>query len=257
MQKISLAWYARLSANLRPLLVGGLDTVELALTTLQAAWPYLAYLGDPKGPLSLDATRPVIWNIMRLGEELLRSPEDQRAEILDKNRQSIYQLTANLNILLDADLGHQPVYHVYPKRAYSIDKLIEDAASLFSSEVTAEFSDSEIFDIREAGKCLAFEVPTAAAFHLFRAVDALLQRYTIAVAGSLPKSKNWGQYLAELDKCGVDPKITSVLRQLKDLHRNPIIHPEVRLTLEEGLSLIGIAESAVSLVVRDLIARRP
>jgi len=257
MQRINLAWYAKIAPSLQPLLFGGLETCEQALRTLPPAWQYLTHLGDPKTPLSLDASRPVIWDILRLGEEFLRAPEDSREGILQRNRPAIYQLTAKLSILLEQDLGHQAVYHVLPKRAYSTHKLIDDATSLFSPRVVSELSDLELLDIRDAGKCAAFELPIAAAFHLFRAVDALLQRYTIAVAGSLPRSQNWGQYISELEKGGVDQKITSVLRQIKDLYRNPIIHPETRLDVEESLSLFGIVESVVSLIVGDMVARRP
>ncbi|MBX9455532.1 MAG: hypothetical protein KL863_05595 [Rhizobium sp.] len=257
MQRINLAWYAKIGPNLQPLMIGGLETIELALRSIPAAWPFLTYLGDPKTPLSLDASRPVIWEIMRLGSEFLQAQEDQRAEILEKNRAAIHNLTAKLSILLEQDLSHQAVYHVLPKRAYSTYKLIDDASSLFSKEVVSELSDIELLDIRDAGKCAAFELPTAAAFHFFRAIDALLQRYTILVNGETSKSKNWGQYIIDLEKGGVAPKITSVLRQLKDLHRNPIIHPETRLTVEECFSLFGLAESATNLIVHDMVARRP
>jgi hypothetical protein len=36
---------------------------------------------------------------------------------------------------------------------------------------------------------------------------------------------------------------------MKDLHRNPIVHPETEATIEEALSYIGIAESTISAMV--------
>jgi hypothetical protein len=37
-----------------------------------------------------------------------------------------------------------------------------------------------------------------------------------------------------------DPKVVAALIQIKDLHRNPLIHPEDTLTVEQALNLLGI-----------------
>jgi hypothetical protein len=71
-----------------------------------------------------------------------------------------------------------------------------------------------------------------------------------------PKMRNWGTYIKNLKACGVNPKVVSILEQIKDLYRNPIIHPETRLDIEEALSLLGIAESAISAMVMDIVARQ-
>ena len=92
--------------------------------------------------------------------------------------------------------------------------------------------------INQAGRCLAFEVPTAALFHMFRAADSVLRRWYKQVTGVEPKVKmrNWGTYIRKLRECGVDEKILSALEQIKELHRNPVIHPEAQISIEEVLS---------------------
>jgi len=160
-----------------------------------------------------------------------------------------------LNFVLEADLAHQAVYHVYPKRAYSTEKLIDDASSIMSKNVVSNLTDGERFDINQAGKCLAFEVPTAAAFHIFRALDSILRRYVSAL-GAENFQQNWGSYIKAAIDNGGEEKVVAVLRQLKDLHRNPIIHPEISLDIESGLSLLGIAESAISLMIGDIAGRK-
>src|SRR5262245_61046831 len=97
-------------------------------------------------------------------------------------------------------------------------------------------------NIVQAGKCLAFEVPTAAAFHIFRAAESVMRLYYIAIFGTIPakKLRNWGAYLKNLKSHGgADPKILHSLEQIKELYRNPTIHPETKYTLEEALSLVG------------------
>jgi transposase-like protein len=85
--------------------------------------------------------------------------------------------------------------------------------------------------IQEAAKCLAFEIPTAAAFHIFRCAESILRRYYEAVVGKLPKRqmRNWGSYIRYLKECGADVRVITILEQIQDLHRNPVIHPETRM----------------------------
>ena len=59
-----------------------------------------------------------------------------------------------------------------------------------------------------------------------------------------------GKYIEALEKEGtVDDKVLGVLRQIKNLHRNPIMHPEVSLDMDEALILTGIATSAITAMV--------
>ena len=163
-----------------------------------------------------------------------------------------------METLLNAELAVQPVYHLWPIRAYDREVLVADGEKIFSEEARKEFNEEEIYNLKEAGKCLAFQIPTAAAFHMFRCVESLIRRYYKSVVGTLPKPKmrNWGVYIKALQDCGVDQKIIVILDQIKNLHRNPVIHPEERLKNEEALSLIGIMDSAVTAIVADLKERR-
>ena len=68
--------------------------------------------------------------------------------------------------------------------------------------------------------------------------------------------RNWSAYIKTLRECGADEKVVLILDQIKDLHRNPIIHPEQRLTNDEALSLIGIMDSAVTAIIADMKQRK-
>ena len=148
--------------------------------------------------------------------------------------------------------------HLWPVRAYDREVLVANGEKVFSEEARKELREEEIYNVKEAGKCLAFQIPTAAAFHMFRCVESLIRRYYEVVVGKLPKPKmrNWGVYIKSLRECGADPKVMSTLEQIKDLHRNPVIHPEERLNDEEALSLLGIMDSAVTLMIADIKKRR-
>lgn len=47
-------------------------------------------------------------------------------------------------------------------------------------------------------------------------------------------------------------KVLSALKQMSDLHRNPLIHPDAVLIMDEALAVIGIARSATTLMLREI-----
>jgi hypothetical protein len=68
--------------------------------------------------------------------------------------------------------------------------------------------------------------------------------------------QNLGSYIAALIKAGVDQKITGLLSHLKDTYRNPLMHPEMSLTVDEADSLFQVAQSALTMMITDIQNRR-
>jgi len=88
-------------------------------------------------------------------------------------------------------------------------------------------------DVKEGARCLAYGLPTAAGFHVFRAVESVLRKYHAHVTeGKAPQNmRNMGVYIKSLETSGKgDPKVIAALKQMKDLHRNPVSHPEAPVT---------------------------
>ncbi|MDR7271239.1 hypothetical protein J2X20_003907 [Pelomonas saccharophila] len=161
--------------------------------------------------------------------------------------------------VVSSELHIADAYFVTRKAGYDTSVLVMNAEENFPSQLSLKVPLA-IVDVREAGKCLAFELPTAAGFHIFRAVESVVRSYWDAVRGSHPHPKNQGlgSYLGLLTKHGLgDAKVLAVLTQLKDLHRNPIAHPQVTLTVEEAVSIFGIAQSAVSAMLKTIPERSP
>lgn len=257
MQRISLAWFANLGAILSPIAqadnasgiaVHDIYRLQSLLTPLASAQLY---------PLDIKASRPAINELLGVVQRILSAPWDEQAAKLENERFAVWLIAKKLEPLLLGELAVQPVYHVWRKRAYDIEALVAEGETLFSAEVRSVLNDDELYNIREAARCLAFEIPTAAAFHLLRCAESIIRRYYEVVVGTLPtpKMRNWGAYIRNLKKCNVDVRITSILEQVKDLHRNPVIHPEQRLDVEEACSLIAIVDSAILVVVRDMKKR--
>jgi hypothetical protein len=258
MHRISLGWFAELGSHLEPL-TNTSKITEITIFHLYKIKEYLGALSDPKVyPLDLRVSRPVVWKLQNQINRVLDAPQPNQQAALDSGRWDIWQSASNLESLLLGELAVQPVYHVWRKRAYDTEALVGEGETIFSKELRDDLNEDELYNIREAGKCLAFEIPTAAAFHLFRCAESIIRRYYELVVGELPKPKmrNWGLYIRNLRKCGADEMVLAFLGQIKDLHRNPVIHPETKLGTEEALSLTAIVDSAMQAIVKDMKKRR-
>lgn len=139
-----------------------------------------------------------------------------------------YSITDGLRqfeIVLAAELSQMDMYYVSKKGCYSTVHLITDAEVMPPESIRPHFPKDATEDIRQGGKCLAFELPTAAAFHLLRATEGVLHGYfdVISIGKPRPKTRDMGKYIEALEKLDtVDDKVLGVLRQIKNLHRNPI-----------------------------------
>jgi hypothetical protein len=151
-------------------------------------------------------------------------------------------------VALHAELGVMHSYFVTQKGGFDTISLLYFGENLFPQELASKVPEA-IFDAREAGKCLAFELPTACGFHIFRATESVLRKYYVQLTGSkaVPRVRNIGVYLAAMkDQKVGDEKVTFALKQMADLYRNPLIHPDTVLTQEEAIGIFGLARSAIA-----------
>jgi hypothetical protein len=155
-----------------------------------------------------------------------------------------------------AELNILPSFFVSQKGGFDTQMLLDSGWSLFPADLTAKAPET-IADVTQAARALAFDMGTASAFHVFRVLEAVLRRYYAVVSGgsSLPKVRSIGTYIAALRKCPASsPSVLSVLQQIKDLHRNPLIHPEAMITTDQAISLFGVVRSAIEAMLASLPA---
>jgi hypothetical protein len=179
---------------------------------------------------------------------------DQQREVTQLDVWMIKYHGNQLKDILMAELNILPTFLVAEKEGYDINALIDNGYKLFPPTTLSKCPEAEN-DMVAAGKALAFELPVACGFHVFRATEAVLTRYWNYVSGGQsPKgSKTIGNYATQLEKGNLgDKKIWEALKQLSKLHRNPVIHPEVVLTVEEAIETLGIARSVMGAMVRVL-----
>lgn len=159
-------------------------------------------------------------------------------------------LSAGVNsfrTVLESEFQTSGVYLVTPRRGYDIPTLLDNAEVIFPKELVEKVPEV-LFDLRQAGKCIAFDLGTSAGFHLLRALESVICKYWDKVMDGkpLPDNRNIGRYINEMEKAQKgDGKVLTALRQIKDFHRNSLMHPEETLNLDEAIALLGIVQSAV------------
>lgn len=163
---------------------------------------------------------------------------------------SIIEGVREFEIVFSAESQNMATYFVSKKGIYDTNDLILKADDLLTEDVKELISDEAKTDIREAGKCLAFDLATAAGFHIARAVERVLIDYLKVLCPEKLEAFNDGQRnlggyikLARDNKC--EAKVCNSLDQFRELHRNPLMHPEAVLTIDDAIVLLGIAQSSI------------
>jgi len=161
-------------------------------------------------------------------------------------------------VTLQTELAGLEIYLIEEKCGYRAANFLNGAGEcVFSASVIPELPDDVKSDVREACKCLVFELPTALGFHIMRAIEAMMLEYfpllnLPALAG---RDRSMGGYLKVLRPAGVDASILLTLEQVRRI-RNEIMHPAGFFTTDEAESLFEVAKGAISAIALDLRGRR-
>lgn len=187
----------------------------------------------------------------------LTSQPNRSEKITAYEKYQISTALTEFEHVLAADFGMMNIWLVRQKRGYDTNALIESGWLLFPSDLCRKVPEAAP-DIVAATKCIAFTLATAAGFHLHRANESVLRRYYDAVTNGAerPATRNIGDYIRELRERHVaDDKVISALTDLKNLHRNPLIHPEESLeTIDDAIALLGSVQATMNLMLKAIPA---
>jgi hypothetical protein len=166
----------------------------------------------------------------------------------------ITQLYAQFKTAFTAEIGTFPAYFVSQKGSLDTLTLLDEPWRIFPADLWSKVPESR-YDVIEAGKALCYELPTGCGMHVFRVVESVLRRYYTEVTGgkAQPKVRNIAVYINAMRQAKHgDAKVLGILEHLSELHRNPLMHPDAALTLDEAISTIGMAHSAISAMLQKL-----
>ncbi len=170
---------------------------------------------------------------------------------------TISEAAKEFETVLSAEAQNLDTYLVSQKGTYSTPDLIERAEFMFSEAIRGKLPEQAKVDVRLAGRCLALDNPTTSAFHILRAVEAVMAVYFELVTGrDMPtRMRNWSIYLKAIrNHPDHSERVVTLLDHIRDSYRNPILHPEVVVTEDEAESLLGTAASAIRLLVIEMNA---
>jgi hypothetical protein len=108
-------------------------------------------------------------------------------------------------------------------------------------------------DMAEAGRAIVFELPTAAAFHVLRATEQVLQDfYRTWVRQRRVKPMLWGSMLKDMRSKSRRPPdaLLNHLDHIRLSFRNPTDHPEKSYDIEEAQDLFALCCEAIGRMVR-------
>jgi hypothetical protein len=186
------------------------------------------------------------------------------SQYIDKNEKNPPTLellkwsSYEFEIALKSALTTSPAYIITPKGAYDVNILTKNPSLIFHHDLLKLAPEVE-YDVEQAAKCLAFEVPTAAGFHLHRINEAVIHRYWDARTHGKdrPEKTSVGSYLNSMKSNQhigfFEDTILSILSQINNLHRNPVLHPEISLSPRQAIDLFGIINSSVSSMICSIM----
>lgn len=180
--------------------------------------------------------------VEKLLEDIFKDPDKFNEPLDPYTFTELKRVFTTFEITFKAELSVANLYAVTPKGAYDTNLLAEYGLHAFPKSL-AEKVPEAANDAKQAARCLAFDLPTAAAFHLHRAHEAVVHSYFKNIAPDItpPLKQPLGIWINELEKVsGKHDVVVAALKDINRLHRNPVLHPETSLTdSEEAVALLG------------------
>lgn len=197
--------------------------------------------------LDLRVTIRAAADLRKLLAELKATPSDSKLDTAQAKKLS--STVKALRQTLEAELKGMNAYIVSPKRI-EVERLVGEPSSLFAPEVFAALSDIARYDITEAAKCIAFERPTAAAFHLMRATEETLRNYYCHfVKRDRLDPMLWGPMVQALKghrRAKVHDALNRNLDNIRVSFRNPTQHPDKVYDIHEVQDLWGLCVDVIN-----------
>lgn len=167
---------------------------------------------------------------------------------------SMKQSISEFRTVFLAEVRDLDVYLVDQVTIFRVGELVNNGSAIVPEPYYSNLAARVKIELDNAAKALAFELHTACGFHALRALEIILVDYLVQFGAPRHKLKNWGLCLKEakaLMDAGKDKKVPSarvvaMIERMKDLDRNPLMHPED--TLDEASAVNVLMNTATTIV---------
>jgi hypothetical protein len=174
------------------------------------------------------------------------------------NLQTVQASIKKFEPILDEEVSAAPIFCLERIGNLSTENLLAAASKGYDQAAIQALDDRCIAEIDEAGRCLAFERPTASGFHILRAVELTIRLYLSRIVGFvLPplNRQNWGEFIKLLKDNNAAKEVIDSLQNIKDNYRNPLMHPMDTLELRQAISLFCVCQGMIEALVADMKKR--
>jgi len=240
-------------------------------------WALLNRLVLTDAPVPLDSTGRIMKKIVAVFDSMKGKYGDTPSNTWTVvffgtiEHQQLKDLIIQLEVQLMNELDSMPIWFVTKRRAYSIEMLINNAEEALEASEVPLLSSTTVYDIRQAGKAIAFDLPTAVGFHAVRAVEGVARGYHEIIIGRRP---NEGDPLGplinnlraerdtqlaskQIDKEDLLNIAIDLLARFNNVYRKPVAHPDMVLKSDAALNVFDSAKCAIELMLEDSRRKRP
>ncbi|MBP6868863.1 MAG: hypothetical protein KBC16_02010 [Candidatus Pacebacteria bacterium] len=191
-----------------------------------------------------------------LSDLLTKLKETEKDSLLGTHTISLRKLMDRLRDIIDSETGIKYSYTVERKRI-DTQMLLNNVGSLLSSDVYETLPILAKDDLKEAGKCIAFNLPTASAFHLMRTVESTLRElYFKNIKRNRLARLEWGPMEKALEsKRGTrkpDAALIEHLKHIRKSFRNPTQHPDATYDIEQAQDLFNLCIDVLNRMSKEL-----
>lgn len=203
-------------------------------------------LFDSLEQFNLPVTKRAAYKIEEYRDELATHDSDYRLSREEANK--LREIISDLRNTLEAEAKGNIAFIVTDKRLDS-NKLLKNVRELVAPNIFDSFPDIAQYDLIESGKCIAFERPTAAAFHLLRGTESVLRDYYCSIVKrNRVNNLLWGPIVEHLRRRR-NPPPTALLDNLDNIRRsfrNPTQHPDKIYDIQEVQDLFGLCIDVIN-----------
>jgi len=197
---------------------------------------------------NLPVTQRAAYVLRQFGDELAKSDSDHK--LTADEASTLSDIMHDVRNTLFAEADGNVAFIVTDKRI-DVNKLLSDVPALIAPGVFNSLPDIAQYDFIEAGKCIAFELPTAAAFHILRGTEAVLRHFYCSVVRRNRAGLLWGPMVESLRRRRTPPPapLLDNLDNIRRSFRNPTQHPDKIYDIQEIQDLFALCIDVVNRMV--------
>lgn len=162
--------------------------------------------------------------------------------------------------VFSAECRSSETYFMEKKIGFDIATLLHSADHNLHETIRPWVPVAALNELKEAGRCLALESYTASGFHTLRGLEVVMAAYYKTVSDQPREFKSWFDYVGALEALSRDeakvkrpsPKVAAMLDRMRQLDRNPLMHPSDTLDEVGADSLFKLGIVTITELAKDM-----